>query len=235
MHDCRRAYCPKYRSLPSEVVNDLKHNYSQKLYGARHRVNIDRIRVVWPALLSPLARWALRKPNALQCSQRDGRAQRETHLFFDVPKNGLQGAALFVHQPDVESLPREQVAPSSFSWVEVSHCFYSAEATAGRVPSAWFFMLPGSGLFLNVGRTAHLDTGYGGQSQHFREKMHNAVANGDLNRLDVLMKIGVRCPLARAPGLSICPSCSGSPSITPRRLADLSISRLPHAHRVTAA
>ena len=50
-------------------------------------------------------------------------------------------------------------AVASHSWVEATHCFYYdwAEHTHGGSPM-WWFVAPGSGLWLNVGRTVVLDT-----------------------------------------------------------------------------
>ena len=53
-----------------------------------------------------------------------------------------------------------------------------------------FFAAPGSGLFLNVGRTAHLDAAFGGHEDRRRERMHRALAEGNYFGLNEMINNG---------------------------------------------
>ena len=179
MSGCRPSRCnfkgrPGAQRFPHALVADLQTNYSLALYGHKYRIDLSRLRVLWPALLTAAAHRSLFAPDVLQCGKTP-RLSRETHLFVDPPKNNLQAAAIWVHQPNVAATARELVAPASHSWVEVSHCYYSSEASHGKIEPMWFFLTPGSGLFLNVGRTAHLDSQFGGADERQRERMHRVL------------------------------------------------------------
>ena len=146
MSGCRPSRC-NFKALPGDwripqaLVTDLQTNYSLALYGHKYLIDLSRLRVLWPALLSAAAHRSLFAPHVLQCGKNPW-LNREVHLFVDPPKNNLQAAAIWVHQPKLATAARALVAPASHSWVEVSHCYYSSEASHGKIEPMWFFATP---------------------------------------------------------------------------------------------
>mmetsp|Transcript_34638 Transcript_34638/g.84272 ORF Transcript_34638/g.84272 Transcript_34638/m.84272 type:complete len:365 (-) Transcript_34638:513-1607(-) len=189
MTGCRPSRCNvPDRRMSAALLTDLQVNYSVRLYGSKYRIDLRRIRILWPALLTPKAFRSLLQPGVVTCGK-DPRMSSETHMFVDPPKNNLQAQAIWIHQPTLSRalLPREFAAPPSHSWVEVSHCYYSAEGGYNKIEPMWFFAAPGSGLFLNVGRTVHLDIHLGGTDEKRRERMHRALAAGNYYGLNELI------------------------------------------------
>jgi hypothetical protein len=129
-------------------------NYSKELYGARGRVPVKQLRLVWLELLPR---------RALQLIARSGVCKWESkppfHPFYvinDMKLNPLM--SMWVHQS--ATLPP---APSR-SWVEVLHCPNqfkerhkpnSTELVEApwKLAPAWFYVAPGSGVSINIGRT----------------------------------------------------------------------------------
>ena len=119
MQGCRPSRCVSRRSrLPQELIRDLQTNYSLTLYGAKYKIDLSRIRVLWPSLLGAAAMRSLLEASMVQCFKAP-HLSRQTHLYFDPPKNNLQSAAVWVHQPNLQHVPREEAAHASYSWVEV--------------------------------------------------------------------------------------------------------------------
>jgi len=138
-------------SLPTALRADLVSTYSAALYGAKERINLSTIRVMWPAALGTEARATLTS-HSTRCGlpDRELAASSAPQPYLDVPNSFANANALWVQQPAERLLG----PAASDTWVEVSHCFYYSfpENVSPQTP-IWFFATPGSGLSLNVGRT----------------------------------------------------------------------------------
>ena len=102
-------------------------DYGNRLYGSANAIDPSRLRVVWPDLMPPKLRAALR----VECGQ-----TRQT-LFYE--RHFLQRRALWVHRP-----PGFEEVFADKSWVEVTHCAYGTNKTAGP----FFFAAAGSGVLI---------------------------------------------------------------------------------------
>ena len=167
-------------TLRGALLTELRTSYSMALYGRQssdHESWPHTVRVLWPALLSSATLRRLRN-GAVRCSM-GGKARRSVTLYLDPPQNQLQSAALWVHQPDIYRAPEAAplgYTPADHSWVEVTHCYhFNGEQVSPRSP-AWFFVVPGSGLWINVGRTLHMREREGDPSQR---TVHRALVRGD--------------------------------------------------------
>ena len=103
-------------------------DYANRLYGSSNAVDPSRLRIVWPDLMPPKLRAGLR----VEC----GQPRRQT-LFYE--RHFLQRRALWVHRPS----GFEEVFADK-SWVEVTHCAYGTNKTAGP----FFFAAAGSGVLI---------------------------------------------------------------------------------------
>ena len=103
-------------------------DYANRLYGSSNAVDPARLRVVWPDLMPPKLRAGLR----VEC----GQPRRQT-LFYE--RHFLQRRALWVHRP-----PGFEEVFADKSWVEVTHCAYGTNKTAGP----FFFAAAGSGVLI---------------------------------------------------------------------------------------
>ena len=103
-------------------------DYANRLYGSSNAVDPAKLRVVWPDLMPPKLRASLR----VEC----GQPRRQT-LFYE--RHFLQRRALWVHRP-----PGFEEVFADKSWVEVTHCAYGTNKTAGP----FFFAAAGSGVLI---------------------------------------------------------------------------------------
>ena len=103
-------------------------DYANRLYGSSHAVDPARLRVVWPDLMPPKLRASLH----VEC----GQPRRQT-LFYE--RHFLQRRALWVHRP-----PGFEEVFKDDAWVEVTHCSYGTNKTAGP----FFFAAAGSGVLI---------------------------------------------------------------------------------------
>jgi len=165
---------PSSIGLPAVVARDLATHYSRALYGATgQQINASTVRVVWPHLLSAKAYDALHGSVAcgLETKARSSRRQSgRTFLFYDTTNAFVNGAALWVHQPGACA---PVAAAPSHSWVEVSHCFYYnwGEHIHPGSPMFWF-VVPGSGLWMDIGESLVLDDRVYGTTQLGRVHKH---------------------------------------------------------------
>ena len=132
----------------------LQGNYSQTLYGAPGRVPLQELRIVWLDLLPK---------HSLERLSQVGMCKWEAKPPFQP----------FYFLQDMQSTPLDSMWLSqrpastpfaSHTWVEVTHC-PNRRATAERRPvelrplmnwkfrPSWFYLAPGSGVSVNLGRT----------------------------------------------------------------------------------
>ena len=104
-------------------------DYVNRLYGSSNAVDPSRLRIVWPDLMPPKLRATLR----VDC----GGARTPPALFYE--RHFLQRRALWVHRP-----PGFEEVFADKSWVEVTHCAYGTNKTAGP----FFFAAAGSGVLI---------------------------------------------------------------------------------------
>ena len=103
-------------------------DYANRLYGSSHAIDPTTLRIVWPDLMPP----KLRKTLRVECGQ-----PRRQALFYE--RHFLQRRALWVHRPPgFEEVFQDQ------AWVEVTHCAYGTNKTAGP----FFFAAAGSGVLI---------------------------------------------------------------------------------------
>ena len=154
---------------PPALTSELNGSYSEALYGAAGRLPAD-LRVVWPSLLSDDARRAL--AGAVECRFHPRLPPNALHFTADAIQH--QQAALWVHQ---RSDP--PFAPTGTT-LEVAHCAFAGVRGGDLVrPNSpmWFFVVPGSGVSVDVGRTLHASPERFGAARVGR--MHKALVSGD--------------------------------------------------------
>ena len=151
----------------SLLRDELLGSYSQRVYGAAGRVNLSTLRVIWPALIGPVARATLN--GSVLCNIPSDKAWRKEYwiwlrartrlvhsVYPLVPQRNffVNVEAILVHQPGTSA--HEPLPLTSHSWVEVSHCFFGswAEGIHHGTPF-WSWLAPGSGLSVNLGRAFH--------------------------------------------------------------------------------
>ena len=149
--------------LPASVLRDLATDYSRQIFGtAGHKLNLSTLRVLFPALLGPEAKESLR--DAVACSPRMYRSRLSGVTYPFLYHDGLafqNSQALWIHQPgSCSSTPA-----GSHAWVEATHCFFYnwGEHVHPGTPMFWF-AAPGSGVWINLGRTLVLDKETYGQT-----------------------------------------------------------------------
>lgn len=176
------------------LLHELAHGYSRALYGEAGAFDLRSARVMWPSLLGREALELL--GDATQCGPRHELAE-QLHPFVLFPINFLQPGALWLHQP------RLPAAPASHTWAEVSHCSYRLEGISARTPM-WFLHAPGTGLWLNVGKS-------------YRHPRSSDPLDAHTARLQRLLTLGALRAYAKEAGLPlatpIAPSQRGSGSI----------------------
>lgn len=139
----------------SLLAQELHNAYSIALYGATGRIPpLSSLRVLWPSLLSPVARAGLR--GHVHCNSSSAEitlASTHSYLFIeDLAQNFLNGAALWLRHP--LAAPARAPMAADHEWVEATHCFYfHAREHTSRSSPMWFFAAPGAGISINVGRT----------------------------------------------------------------------------------
>ena len=179
-----------FDSIPAELQAELNSDYAAALYGPAARFKLDQTRVIWPSLLSSSGRATLKRAvycrgvqlcNSKSRSRGQHCAERNsTVLFVQPPGNFLNSEALWVHQPEWR-LPRP---PVTDQWAEVSHCFYwSPHEHVHPGTPMFFFHAPGSGVWLNVGRTLLVESSDPSLIAH----MHKAVILGYDHRIEPLL------------------------------------------------
>lgn len=141
----------------AEFVEQLQGNYSKTLYGRTGQVDVASLNLIWLPLLSAPAFDRLDKMGVCMWEPR-------------LPEVGLSdgNVSLPIHGPHSSwSNPlavwryTEQRGIPSHQWVEVAHTAVGLEAHPdGNVDGLpWFYVAHGSGVSINVGRTAILDQG----------------------------------------------------------------------------
>ena len=164
-----------------EIAPHLQAAYSEELYGAPGRVDIASLRLVWLSLLPDAARAVLARAGGV-CKYDSGTPWRPFFAALDIFANPLDAMWLSSdHHHHLQHRHRHRstgvaisgkegederafAAPSSFpvanhSWIEVTHCSQGANAVGGRAHGwqfgpMWLYAAPGSGVSINVGRTA---------------------------------------------------------------------------------
>ena len=202
-------WSPAVRDLLGSV---LQTSYSQALYGAANLVDIDSLKVIYLSLL-PNASVKLIGKLGL-CPHHSRHPSLPFYYPHHVAANGMQS-----HDPldtvwiaRAAMPPRYQSRPiANHSWVEVTHCssgvigrsHESLNATNTRahgdpgivlrraIGPAWFYVAPGSGVSINVGRTVVL-------TMNAAKKLLNDIAKGDTHT----RARGCRPPLQLAPSSS---------------------------------
>lgn len=171
-------YNPNFYSPSAELLAYLNGSYSEAVYGVTGALDAN-FRVIWPSMLSDLALALVRTRCTMPADS------REDQVAFAYPWPGnrfLQHAALWLYRP------RRQLtfAVENDTWVEVTHCAYT-NGVADTTPM-YFFLVPGSGLHLNVGRSLHLRQMQDGDDDpHFQ--VHRAIDRGDLSYASGLLGI----------------------------------------------
>ena len=140
------------RSLEADLSPFLQGNYSRVLYRRAHAVRTSELRMIWLHLLPPQALVVLARKGVCKVNTAEPSAPyywgQSTH--FGTPQD-----TIFIHHA---RLPRPL---PSHSWAEVVHCpvamqvgnmSLSGKHTAAIMP-LWAYILPGSGLSVNIGRT----------------------------------------------------------------------------------
>jgi hypothetical protein len=149
----RRAQPVTHRTLQPL----LQSAYSQALYGAHDLVPMDSLRVVW---LEMLPRKALRTiaEGVGVCKWESKPPLLPFYAMNDMRVNPR--GAMWVHRPASEVRPA-----SDHEWVEIVHCknpFIEAYRplrpsrlvqAPWKLAPAWFWVAPGSGVAVNVGRS----------------------------------------------------------------------------------
>ena len=135
---------------PPALTSELNGSYSEALYGAAGRLPAD-LRVVWPSLLSDGA------PRA------GGRGRVPL-----PPTPPAECAALHRRRDPAPAgralgvpAQRPSVSPTGTT-LEVAHCAFAGVRGGDLVrPNSpmWFFVVPGSGVSVDVGRTLHASPG----------------------------------------------------------------------------
>ena len=159
----------------------LQTNYSAALYGRTNALNASALQLVYLSLLPPAALRTIRDRVGLctlatghtapPASDRSWRCAADLGCFPACQSSEAPGHLLF-SPGHGDADPRDaawlwpnalraEPVPSN-EWTEVSHCAFSAGLQRACGPKCgpglmWFFLAAGSGVSLNVGRTAVID------------------------------------------------------------------------------
>jgi hypothetical protein len=145
-------------------------NYSVALYGAEGRVPLKTLKIVWLPLLSTQGLRAIQTAGGICLLH----AKFTFPTFYSPhnPKFDPQGSMWLRRDYGVS---HNRVLPNH-SWVEVTHCGYSSTMKGDKfvaqppligsareegrffwdVGPSWYYVAPGSGVSINVGRTISL-------------------------------------------------------------------------------
>ena len=134
----------------------LQNEYSNALYGAQGRVAMESLRLLWLQALPPAALAHVGHDIGV-CLRNATPPERPFYSPHGDTKGSNPRNSLWIHRRD----PMLAVPPHS--WIEVTHCtrpskqrVLEMEKRLGRrvlMQAMWFFVAPGSGVTVNVGRT----------------------------------------------------------------------------------
>lgn len=153
--ECIQPYRNQLHELDCILAKDSR--YSIKLYGAPGRLpkaehaNLNQLRMVWMSLLSKESQESLTGLGV--CLEK---ANLNRKLFVSNV-HSIPPASIWNH------LPRATWSENGFrdnTWVEVTHCGFRKESLLQLLPLAvgkmWFYGAPGSGISINLRKTANL-------------------------------------------------------------------------------
>lgn len=173
-------YDTSYYSPSPALFAYLNESYSAALYGAPGKLD-PHFRLIWPSLLPQVALdlvW-------MRCTLPISAQEEQLSFAYPWPNHHfMQHAALFLYRPRHELT----FTIADYQWVEVTHCSYSHGVTDAT--PMYFFHLPGSGLFLNVGRSLRLrQVQDDDDDPHFA--VHRAIDRGDFETAELLLGMGL--------------------------------------------
>ena len=140
-------------SLPAGL---LQEEYSTLVYGAPGRVDVASLRLLWLNLLPTRALHSLAASIGV-CKGSSAPPWRPFYAPHDITANPRD--ALWMHPPLIQA-PRT-AALASHSFTEVTHCAQNMLRRPGAAWKAvpmWLYVAPGSGVWVNVGRTLALES-----------------------------------------------------------------------------
>lgn len=125
-------------------VQCLQGAYSEQLYGERNRVP-ENVQMLWTSLLPAEAHEVLKRSVMMQM---DGNATHPFYWCYDMRFNPRH--TLYIHRDQPRYTPF-----ANDTWYEASHCRNPAPAGygGGMLSAFWTYAVPGSGVFMNTGRT----------------------------------------------------------------------------------
>lgn len=129
----------------------LQDNYSVQLYGEPGRVDAKSLRVVWLPLLPPEALRLVARLGGV-CKYTSGYPWRPFFTGLDLFANPLNAMWVSWDRGPLGGFP-----VANHSWVEVTHCpqgHAGHKGFAWQFGPMWLYAAPGSGVSINVGRTA---------------------------------------------------------------------------------
>ena len=164
---------PDTGALPLFIAEHLQQEYSVLLYGAPGRVPHARsLRVVWLELLNNQSAAAMTSVGlcvlfSAGCLRSEAKSTRHMECMPSCDHSSASPQSTIFYTPmALLSSPSnsawvhsdEQATAASGDWVEVTHCPSRSLTRSHRGKrGAWFYIAPGSGVSLYVGRTAVLD------------------------------------------------------------------------------
>ena len=135
------------------AVIDLQGEYSMQLYGADGRVPLDTLKVVWMSVLSDDALRTIASGGGVCIHS----ANHVVPPFYIAHHHSSDPIDTMWLRRGLRGYPITWGHLPNDSWVEVTHCAARADltknATFGNGMGAWFYVAPGSGVSINVGRT----------------------------------------------------------------------------------
>lgn len=135
------------------AVIDLQGEYSMQLYGADGRVPLDTLKVVWMSALSDDALRTIASGGGV-CIHSANHVVPPLYIAHHHSSDPIDTMWL---RRGLRGYPITWGHLPNDSWVEVTHCATRADltknATFGNGMGAWFYVAPGSGVSINVGRT----------------------------------------------------------------------------------
>ena len=171
-------WMPRYYDF-GHAVATLNDGYSRRLYGTSGQLNASSVRILWPGLLTDDERGRLR----VLCQAPALESEPGPALYYMA--QFLQHNALWVHwassQLGAGSLP-------DHTWAEITHYHYTGEEVGVRTPM-WFFSVPGSGVRLNIGRSARMGMLTGGDTGGTLYQAHLALMRGDITQAGALLDL----------------------------------------------
>ena len=146
--------------LSGLALTYLNRAYSLQVYGAENQLDTTAVRILWPALLSASEQELLSpqcQPLLPSESTRNGPLLIEENgdnATAQVWGDFGQRQALWVHWSPEQIGNRSTIADNS--WVEVVHCAQDTESADPDNTPMWVFVAPGSGVWLNTGRSLRM-------------------------------------------------------------------------------